>query len=91
MLDDSFDDEDDDYCYVFRFLRLFRYIKKMFKMMFDLKILKILFFFFFVMFNFILYFWYDVSYVFLNDIVKEDGIENLVFIIFIFGIVNIFG
>lgn len=63
----------------------------MFKMMFDLKILKTPSFLLFVMSNFILYFWYDVPYVFLNDIAKEDGIENPAFIISTLGIVNTFG
>lgn len=91
MLDDSSDDEDGDYCYVPRLLRLSRHIKKMFKMMFDLKILKTPSFLLFVMSNFLLYFWYDVPYVFLNDIAKEDGIENPAFIISTLGIVNTFG
>lgn len=91
MLEDSSDEEDDDCCYVPRLLRLSRHIKKMFKLMFDLKILKTPAFLLFVMSNFILYFWYDVPYVFLNDIAKEDGIENPAFIISTLGIVNTFG
>ncbi|XP_061191852.1 monocarboxylate transporter 12-like [Saccostrea echinata] len=91
ILDDSSDEEDDDCFPIPRLLRLSKHIKKMFKLMFDFKIMKNPSFLLFVVSNFILYFWYDVPYVFLNDIAKEEGIENPAFIISALGIVNTFG
>ncbi|XP_048764663.1 monocarboxylate transporter 12-like [Ostrea edulis] len=91
MLEDSSDEEDDDSCPLPRLLRLSKHIKKMFKLMFDFQIMRNPTFLLFVFSNFILYFWYDIPYVFLNDIAKEEGIENPAFIISTLGIVNTLG
>ncbi|XP_061191800.1 monocarboxylate transporter 12-like [Saccostrea echinata] len=91
VLDESDDEDDDNDSSIPRLLRLSKHIKKMFKLMFDFKIMKNPFFLMFLISNFISYFWYDVPYVFLNDIAIEGGIEDPAFIISILGIVNTFG
>ncbi|XP_048759547.2 monocarboxylate transporter 9-like [Ostrea edulis] len=91
IIDDSPDEEIVDCCSNQRLLKFPKFIKKLFKSMFDFQIIKIPSFFLFVLSNFIFYFWDDVPYVFLNDIAVEDGIENPAIIISTLGIVNTFG
>ncbi|XP_062620020.1 monocarboxylate transporter 12-like [Saccostrea cucullata] len=91
MLDESDEEEDENVSSIPRLLRLSKHIKKMFKLMFDFKIMKNPYFLIFLISNFISYFWYDVPYVFLNDIAIEGGIEDPAFIISVLGIVNTFG
>lgn len=90
--DDSSDDED-ECCPVPRLLRISKHMKKFFKTMFDPKIVKSPLFLLFAFSNFILYFWYDVPYVFAIDQAKELGIheEKASYLLSIIGVVNTVG
>ena len=92
---DSSDEEEDNYCLpVPKLLRFSKHMKRLLRMMFDLSILRIPVFILFVISNFVLYFWYDLPYVFLVDYVVEFGIHDEIhaaYLISIVGIVNTIG
>ncbi|XP_071106596.1 monocarboxylate transporter 9-like [Haliotis cracherodii] len=93
--DDEDEDEDDifEICPLCKILRLSKQVKRVMKTMFDVKILGNPLFLVFAISNFILYFWYDVPYVFMADRATELGIseEKASLIISVIGIVNTFG
>lgn len=90
--DDSSDDED-ECCPVPKLLRVSKHMKKFFKTMFDPKIIKNPLFLLFAFSNFILYFWYDVPYVFAIDQAKELGIneDTASYLLSIIGVINTIG
>lgn len=92
----SFDDliDDEDFlCPLPKLLRLSKHMKKFFKTMFDPSIIKNPLFLLFASSNFMLYFWYDVPYVFSVDHAKELGFsdETASYLLSIIGVVNTFG
>lgn len=82
-----------DFCSVTNLLRFPIHTIKVFKAMFDVTILRIPVFILFLFSNFMLYFWYDVPYVFIVDRAKEFGIseDRSSLIISSLGIANTFG
>ncbi|KAK3601880.1 hypothetical protein CHS0354_041814 [Potamilus streckersoni] len=92
----TFDDESSDEeetCFFWRILHFPKHVKKLLKIMFDPKIFKNPLFVLFAVSNFILYFWYDVPYVFIVDRIVEFGAEETEasFLISILGIANTLG
>ncbi|XP_033737317.1 monocarboxylate transporter 4-like [Pecten maximus] len=82
-----------DICQVTNILKFPIHMVKVFKAMFDIAILKTPVFILFLFSNFMLYFWYDVPYVFIVDRAKEFGIseDRSSLIISSLGIANTFG
>ncbi|XP_063444917.1 uncharacterized protein LOC134725207 [Mytilus trossulus] len=74
--DDSSDDEDEWCPGIPKLLRFSKHLKKFLRTMFDPKIIKSPLFILFALSNFILYFWYDVPYVFSVDQAKKVGISD---------------
>lgn len=77
----------------YSFSRVFRNIQKMLKEMVDMSVVKNSLFLLFTFSNFVLYFWYDVPYVFLVDKAIEDGIgeKPASMLMSVSGIVNTVG
>lgn len=91
--DDS-DSSDDEWDWAFwKYLHVSKPLKRVMKIMFDPTILKHPLYILFALSSFILYFWYDVPYIFLADRALEYGISDkqASFLISILGIVNTFG
>ncbi|KAL5019056.1 hypothetical protein ScPMuIL_004778 [Solemya velum] len=84
-------EEDSKHC--FEILRFSKHVKKLLRMMVDCSLFFNSLFMLYAVSNFILYFWYDVPYVFVTDRAIENGISetNATFIISILGIVNTVG
>ncbi|OWF37862.1 monocarboxylate transporter 12-like [Mizuhopecten yessoensis] len=82
-----------DICRVNNLLKIPIHMIKVFKAMFDLAVLRNPLFIVFLLSNFMLYFWYDVPYVFIVDRAKEFGIseDKSSLIISSLGIANTFG
>lgn len=91
--DDS-DSSDDEWDWEFwKYVRVSKPLKRVMKIMFDPVILKHPLYITFALSSFILYFWYDVPYIFMADRALEYGIseKQASFLISILGIVNTFG
>ena len=88
---DSSDDEEWDF--LWRYLHFSKHMKRVIKTMFDPSILKHPLYIIFALSNFILYFWYDVPYIFITDRAVELGMEEskASFLLSALGIVNTFG
>lgn len=91
--DSSDDDDDDDWYFLWRYLHFSKHMKRVLKTLFDPVILKHPLYVLFAASNFILYFWYDVPYIFLADRAIELGMteSKASFLISILGIINTFG
>ena len=91
--DDS-DSSDEEWDWEFwKYLRVSKPLKRVMKIMFDPAILKHPLYITFALSSFILYFWYDVPYIFMADRALEYGVteKQASFLISILGIVNTFG
>ncbi|XP_060076105.1 monocarboxylate transporter 12-like [Ylistrum balloti] len=90
---DEENSEAGDLCRISLLLKFPIYMIKVFKAMFDTAILRNPVFILFLFSNFVLYFWYDVPYVFIVDRAKEFGIseDRSSLIISCLGIANTFG
>ena len=88
---DSSDEEWDSFCW--RYFHFSRQVKRVLKTMFDPSILVHPLYVVFALSNFILYFWYDVPYIFMTDRAVEQGMpqSKVPFLISILGIVNTIG
>lgn len=91
--DDDSSDEEDYLCPIPKLLRFSKHMKKFFRTMFDPTIIRNPLFLVFALSNFLLYFWYDVPYVFSVDQAKELGISDgkASFLLSVIGIVNTIG
>ena len=92
--DDSDSSDDDEWGWEFwKYLRFSKPLKRVIKIMFDPAILRHPLYITFALSSFILYFWYDVPYIFMADRALEYGIseKEASFLISILGIVNTFG
>jgi predicted MFS family arabinose efflux permease len=80
-------------CPIPKLLRFSKHMKKFFRTMFDPTIIRSPLFLVFALSNFLLYFWYDVPYVFSVDQAKGLGISDrkASFLLSVIGIVNTFG
>lgn len=76
-----------------KFLHFSKHMKRVLKTMFDPSILKHPLYMLFALSNFILYFWYDVPYIFISDRAIELGMADskASFLLSVLGIVNTFG
>ena len=85
--------EDDSWECIWQYLHFSKHMKRVIKMLIDPSILKQPLYVMFAVSNFILYFWYDVPYIFMADRAKELGIEEskASFLISALGIVNTLG
>ncbi|WAQ95311.1 MOT12-like protein [Mya arenaria] len=90
---DSESSDDDDWDFPWRYLRFSKHMKRVLKALFDPTILKNPLYVVFAISNFILYFWYDVPYIFLVDRATELGMDEnkASLLISILGIVNTVG
>lgn len=91
---DSSDSSDDDsWDCLWRYLHLSKHMKRIIRMLIDPSILRHPLYVMFAVSNFILYFWYDVPYIFMSDRAIGLGIEEseASFLISSLGIVNTFG
>lgn len=90
---DSESDCDDEWDFVWQYLHFSKHMKRVLKTLFDPSILKHPLYLLFALSNFILYFWYDVPYIFVADRAIEFGMEEskASFLISVLGIVNTFG
>lgn len=92
--DDSDSSSDEEWDWEFwKYLRVSKPLKRVMRIMFDPAILKHPLYITFALSSFILYFWYDVPYIFMADRALEYGIseKQASFLISILGIVNTFG
>lgn len=89
--EEEISEEDSSQC--FKILRFSKHVKKFLRMMVDCSLFFNSLFMLYAVSNFILYFWYDVPYVFVTNRAIENGISetNATFIISILGIVNTVG
>lgn len=93
IVDDSDSSDDGNWDFLVRYLHVNKHMKRVFKALFDPLILKHPLYVLFAFSNFILYFWYDVPYIFLVDRAIENHMEEskASFLISVLGIVNTFG
>ncbi|KAH3879322.1 monocarboxylate transporter 12-like [Dreissena polymorpha] len=91
--DESESDSDDEWECIWRYLHFSKQMKRVLKTMFDPSILLHPLYVIFAISNFILYFWYDVPYIFIVDRAVELGMEEkrASLLISVLGIVNTFG
>ena len=92
--DDDSDSSDDEWDWEFwKYVRFSKPLKRVLRIMFDPAILKHPLYITFALSSFILYFWYDVPYIFMADRALEYGIseKQASFLISILGIVNTIG
>lgn len=85
--------DEDDWEFIWRHVHLSKHMKRVIKMLIDPSILRQPLYVMFVVSNFILYFWYDVPYIFMVDRAKEFGMDDskASCLISILGIVNTVG
>lgn len=91
--DSESDSSDDEWDFVWQYLHFSKHMKRVLKTLFDPSILKHPLYMLFALSNFILYFWYDIPYIFIADRAIEFGMEEskASFLISVLGIVNTFG
>lgn len=89
--EESSDDEDE--FFIWKYLHFSKDMKRVFKTLFDPSIFRSPLYVVYAISNFLLYFWYDVPYMFVADRAKELGMTetNAAFLISVLGIVNTFG
>ena len=87
----SSDEESEDECCKVPRCKLSRKKKRELRRLFDLSVFRHPVFILFLVSNFVLYFWYDVPYVFMVDRAHELGISDPSFMISVLGIVNTIG
>jgi len=91
--DSESSDEDEEGNCIWRYLHFSKHMKRVLKTLFDPTILLNPLYIVFAISNFILFFWYDVPYIFLVDRATELGMdeERASLLISTLGIVNTFG
>ncbi|KAK3096236.1 hypothetical protein FSP39_024822 [Pinctada imbricata] len=91
---DNYSDEEGNlFCFEVLVMKAYKHTKRFLNLMFDPSILRLPFFIMFLISNFILYFWYDLPYVFFFDYTIELGLSNerAAYLISIIGIVSTVG
>lgn len=85
--------DEDEWEFLVKYLHINKHMKRVFKALFDPLILKHPLYVLFAISNFLLYFWYDVPYIFMADRAIELGMEEsqASFLLSALGIVNTVG